>query len=149
MRSLIVHLPTEGSLIELETSSIRALSYCIWEFSNSIRTLFNWIRELSKYLKSSLINWVYVNLQQNISRLVLVPQTTADFTSRVTEREDRGSNPGLATWIFIDWLFPAFKSRYGWKIAKSTSILKTTNQPTNQRRESARVTSLLHVNSLW
>ena len=70
-------------------------------------------------------------LQQNISRLVLVPQTTADFTSRVTEREDRGSNPGLATWIFIDWLSPAFKSRYGWKIAKSTSILKTTNQPTN------------------
>ena len=36
-------------------------------------------------------------LQQNISRLVLVPQTTADFTSRVTEREDRGSIPGLAT----------------------------------------------------
>ena len=71
-------------------------------------------------------------LQQNISRLVLVPQTTADFTSRVTEQEDRGSNPGLATWIFIDWLSPAFKSRYGWKIAKSTSILKTTNQPTSR-----------------
>ena len=26
----------------------------------------------------------------------------------------------------------ASKSRYGWKIAKSTLILKTTNQPTNQ-----------------
>ena len=36
-------------------------------------------------------------LQQNISRFVLVPQTTTDFTSRVTEREDRGSNHGLAT----------------------------------------------------
>ena len=45
-------------------------------------------------------------LQQNISQLVLVPQTTADFTSRVTEREDRGSNTGLATWIFIEWLSP-------------------------------------------
>ena len=43
-------------------------------------------------------------LQQNISRLVLVPQTTADFTSRITEREDRGSIPGLAIWIFRDWL---------------------------------------------
>ena len=39
-----------------------------------------------------------------------------------------GSIPGLATWIFRDWLSPASKSRYGWKIAKSTLILKTTNQ---------------------
>ena len=70
-------------------------------------------------------------LQQNILRLVLVPQTTANFTSRVTEREDRGSIPGLAPWIFRDWLSPASKLRYCWKIAKSTSILKTTNQPTN------------------
>ena len=29
-------------------------------------------------------------------------------------------------------LSPASKSRYGWKIAKSTSILKTTNQPTSR-----------------
>ena len=43
------------------------------------------------------------------------------------EQEDRGSIPGLATWIFRDWLSPASKSRYGWKIAKSTLILKTTN----------------------
>ena len=28
-------------------------------------------------------------------------------------------------------VIPASKSRYGWKIAKSTLILKTTNQPTN------------------
>ena len=39
------------------------------------------------------------------------------------------SIPGLATWIFRDWLSPASKSRYGWKIAKSTLILKN-NQPT-------------------
>ena len=31
--------------------------------------------------------------------------------------------------IFRDWLSPATKSRYGWKIAKKTLILKTTNQP--------------------
>ena len=46
-------------------------------------------------------------------------------------QEDRGSIPGLATWIFRDWLSPASKSRYGWKITKSTLILKN-NQPTNQ-----------------
>ena len=44
------------------------------------------------------------------------------------EQEDRGSILGLATWIFRDWLSPASKSRYGRKIAKSTLILKTTNQ---------------------
>ena len=50
------------------------------------------------------------------------------LSSWLAEQEDRGSIPGLATWIFRDWLSPASKSRYGWKIAKSTLILKTTNQ---------------------
>ena len=53
------------------------------------------------------------------------------LSSWLTEQEDRDSIPGLATWIFWDWLSPASKLRYGWKIAKSTLILKTTNQPTN------------------
>ena len=52
------------------------------------------------------------------------------LSSWLAEQEDRGSIPGLATWIFRDWLSPASKSRYDWKIAKSTLILKTTNQPT-------------------
>ena len=50
------------------------------------------------------------------------------LSSWLAEQEDQSSIPGLATWIFRDWLFPASKSRYGWKIAKSTLILKTTNQ---------------------
>ena len=50
------------------------------------------------------------------------------LSSWFAEQEDRGSISGLATWIFRDWLSPASKSRYGWKIAKSTLILKTTNQ---------------------
>ena len=50
------------------------------------------------------------------------------LSSWLAEQEDRGSIPGFATWIFRDWLSPASKSRYGWKIAKSTLILKTTNQ---------------------
>ena len=50
------------------------------------------------------------------------------LSSWLAEQEDRGSIPGLATWIFRDWLSPASMSRYGWKIAKSTLILKTTNQ---------------------
>ena len=53
------------------------------------------------------------------------------LSSWLAEQEDRGSIPRLATWIFRDWLSPASKSRYGWKIAKST-LIKTTNQPTNQ-----------------
>ena len=51
------------------------------------------------------------------------------LSSWLAEQEDRGSIPGFATWIFRDLLSPASKSRYGWKIAKSTVILKTTNQP--------------------
>ena len=58
------------------------------------------------------------------------------LSSWLAEQEDRGSISGLATWIFRDWLSPASKSRYDWKIAKSTLIQKkkkkTTNQPTNQ-----------------
>ena len=52
------------------------------------------------------------------------------LSSWLAEQVDRGSIPGLATWIFRDWLSPASKSRYGWKIAKSTLILKKT-QPNN------------------
>ena len=52
------------------------------------------------------------------------------LSSWLAEQEDRGSIPGLATWMFRYWLSPASKSRYGWKIAKSTLIRKTTNQPT-------------------
>ena len=64
---------------------------------------------------------------------VLYPPFLAEWLSSwLAEQEDRGSIPGLATWIFRDWLSPASKLRYGWKIAKSTLILKTTNnQPTN------------------
>ena len=51
------------------------------------------------------------------------------LSSWLADQEDRGSIPGLATWIFRDWLSPASKSRYDWKITKSTLILKTTNQP--------------------
>ena len=51
------------------------------------------------------------------------------LSSWLAEQEDLGSIPGLVTWIFRDWLSPAYKWRYGWKIAKSTVILKTTNQP--------------------
>ena len=66
----------------------------------------------------------------NLSLLILAGAAVAEwFNSWLAEQEDRGSIPGLATWIFRDWSSPAPKSRYGWKIAKSTLILKTTNQP--------------------
>ena len=62
------------------------------------------------------------------------------LSSWLAEQEDRGSIPRLATWIFRDWLSPASKSRYGWKIAKSTLIKKkkTTNQPTYTDRQKKR-----------
>ena len=54
------------------------------------------------------------------------------LSSWLAEQEDRGSIPGLFTWIFRDWLSPASKSRYGWKIAKSTLLLKNNQQPTKR-----------------
>ena len=56
------------------------------------------------------------------------------LSSWLAEQEDQVLIPGLATWIFRDGLSPASKSRYGWKIAKSTLILKTTNQPGSASR---------------
>ena len=53
------------------------------------------------------------------------------LSSWLAEQEDRGSIPSLATWFFRDWLSPASKSRYGWKIAKSTLILNNNNNNNN------------------
>ena len=53
------------------------------------------------------------------------------LSSWLAEQEDRGLIPSLATWIFRDWLSPASKSRYGWKIAKSTLILKQPAKPSH------------------
>ena len=73
---------------------------------------------LSRYHRHFLLRWEGAEVAEWLS-------------SWLAEQEDRGSIPRLATWIFRDWLSPASKSRYGWKIAKSTLIKKkTTNQPT-------------------
>ena len=76
------------------------------------------------------INKLFPLTKENTwASLVLAGAAVAEWLSSwLTEQEDRGSIPGLATWIFRDWSSPASKSRYGWKIAKSTLILK---QPTN------------------
>ena len=42
------------------------------------------------------------------------------LSSWLAEQEDRGSIPGLATWIFRVWFFPASKSQYGWNTAEAT-----------------------------
>ena len=42
------------------------------------------------------------------------------LSSWLAEQEDRGSIPGLANWIFRDWLSPASKSWYGWNTAEAT-----------------------------
>ena len=62
----------------------------------------------------------------DVSLMQTVGAAVAEWLSSwFAEQEDRGSIPRLATWIFRDWLSPASKSRYGWKIAKST-LIKTT-----------------------
>ena len=73
------------------------------------------------------ISWVSAD-HYKLSFRLWQPVVAEWLRSWLAEQEDRGSIPGLATWIFRDWLSPASKSRYGWKIAKSTLILKTTNQ---------------------
>ena len=78
----------------------------------------------------SLIAPTFVNTLTIIIFLPLGAAVAEWLSSWLAEQKVRGSIPGLATWIFRDWLSPAFKSRYGWKIAKSTLILKSTNQPT-------------------
>ena len=90
---------------------------------------------VTKYLTRSSLAWVNRN-QKSLLNTVQCLITIVDFhtlgaavaewlSSWLAEQEDRGSIPRLATWIFRDWLSPASKSRYGWKIAKST-LIKTT-----------------------
>ena len=71
------------------------------------------------------------------------------LSSWLAEQEDRGSIPGLATWIFRDWFSPASKSRYGWKIAKSTLILKTTQQPLSLERKPDGSGHTMGASILW
>ena len=52
------------------------------------------------------------------SQLFLGAAVAEWLSSWLQEQEDWGSIPGLAIWIFSDWLSPASKTRYGWKIAK-------------------------------
>ena len=42
------------------------------------------------------------------------------LNSWLAEQEDWGWIPGLATWIFRDWLSPAFKLQYSWNTAEAT-----------------------------
>ena len=78
--------------------------------------------------------WYYITIHTALAGplMTITGAAVAEWLSSwLAEQEDQGSIPGLSTWIFRDWLSPASKSRYGWKIAKSTLILKTTNQPTH------------------
>ena len=68
------------------------------------------------------------------------------WSSWLAEQEDLGSIPRLATWIFRDWLSPASKSIYGWKIAKSTLIKN--NQPTTNHTKNNKQTNKLLTNCL-
>ena len=96
--------------------------YCLWKHTSCVEiVLWAFQRSSTRTTCFSIdSHWLFIGA------------AVAEWLSSwLAEQEDRGSIPRLATWIFRDWLSPASKSRYGWKIAKSTLILKTTNQPTH------------------
>ena len=100
----------------------------------------DWLSLISRLLNDRTVIYTWKNYtnpmwhwNDSSVHMTIVGAAVAEWLSSwLAEQEDRGSIPGLATWIFRDWLSPASKSRYGWKMAKSTLILKTTNQPTWQ-----------------
>ena len=96
----------------------------------SVEFLSFWIGSIRTYAKGSIQGFPKIVLIGTHRDKLPVSKYFAEWLSSwLAEQEDRGSIPRLATWIFRDWLFPASKSRYGWKIAKSRLIKK---QPTNQ-----------------
>ena len=56
------------------------------------------------------ISWVSAD-HYKLSFRLWQPAVAEWLSSWLAEQEDRGSIPGLATWIFRDWLSPASKSR--------------------------------------
>ena len=55
-----------------------------------------------------------VNQSESLLHAEIKGAAVAEWLSSwLAEQEDMGSIPGLATWIFRDWLSPASKSRYG------------------------------------
>ena len=100
---------------------------------SSVR-LFTFSTSSSELLNGFWWNLVWMKYSRSLMSVVAFSARFAGaavaewLSSWLAEQEDRGSIPGLATWIFRDWLSPASKSRYGWKIAKSTLIKN--NQPT-------------------
>ena len=71
----------------------------------------------SRAKKISLCFYIVINNGFSISMCYTLGKQGAAvaewLSSWLAEQEDRGSIPGLATWIFRDWLSPASKSRYG------------------------------------
>ena len=120
--SYLSNLKTFGTI--KKTFWLQLLKYGINFQSFSIRVQQNPI-----YYWSNAMMAISIIPLPDVYTSVLLGAAVAEWLSSwLAEQEDRGSIPRLATWIFRDWLSPASKSRYGWKIAKSTLILKTTNQ---------------------
>ena len=100
--------------------------------ANANRDIYILIRLLIWYnILKMKIHFRFFLLHVIFRRTLQMGAAVAEWLSSwLAEQEDRSSIPRLATWIFRDWLSPASKSRYGWKIAKST-LIKTT-KPTKR-----------------
>ena len=122
--------------IALETSDCDAMKlHKTWKSTWNDHGSYNMLIVASKILaRRTFLTHVKQSLHiSNVScsKLIDNPRGAAVaewLSSWLAKQEDRGSILGLATWIFRDWLSPASKSRYGWKIAKSTLILFINNQ---------------------
>ena len=113
------------SFSDMEASQSLLLRFFVFWFEIGLNTHCD--LEAGENVSYSGETWVRTTI--TIITTFLLRAAVAEWLSSwLAEQEDRSSIPGLSTWIFIDWLSPVYKSRYGWKIAKSTLILKTNNQ---------------------
>ena len=82
------------------------------------------------FMFSVIFSNFYHHIQATFHRSELRVAVPEWFSTWLVEQKDQGSIPGLATWIFRDWLSPASKSRYGWKSEIPLKPRKSSIQPT-------------------
>ena len=118
----------------------RILSTFLWNFVFYSREAYL----THQYNKMLYHPWPYrITMDENpipLKRICVLSYLCLLLTKELFETSLKSfqyNTKGLATWIFRDWLSPASKSRHGWKIAKSTLILKTTNNNQQYQRQTS------------
>ena len=134
--NMSLHLPTMQQI--MSSLSEKDTTWMFWRR--------NWILRVHMYL----LSWRKTNFFCVISILSQGEAVAERLSSWLAEQEDQGSIPGLATWIFRDWLSPASKSRYCWEITQSTIILKQlTNNIDSLTKSNIKIQKLDLPPSYW